>query len=628
MDTYTYIDIETKSGLDLRNVDSRRYVEDPEFEVLMLSIAEGDGPVRTVTGHGAIVETLRESSGLLCAHNAAFERTCLGTFLPELRDPSRWLCSQALAGEYGLPQSLAGAATALGLAEQKDDAGKRLIKLFCQPKRDGTWNRPEDYPAEWLDFIAYCESDVEVLRLLVQELEQLGGWPTPTERQVYIVDQVINDRGVPLDRALAAAAQEAVEDNKQKQMEELRELTGVQNPNSRKQIMDWAAAAGVPLPNTQAKTIERLLENPLLHHEHARALELKTELSLASGSKYGKALELVCEDDRVRGGFAFFGAHTGRWAGRGVQLQNLPRDGFTNDAEVAQAVLDLQLTGEADPQTLKKLVRSMFVGPFTVVDYSSIEARVLAWLARERWALEAFAEGRDIYVETARRMSTPGNELTRFQGKVAVLALGYQGGVNSLRVMGAEGSDKALRSLVTQWRKANPRIVKLWSDMQDAVDGGGKVGPLVRVKRDGDRMTIRLPSGRSIWYHGVRYEKYAVMTEVETTDEDGNVVIKERRKMKKGWRYQDPKAPARRIGTYGGRLTENITQAVARDLLAEALVRLEERGYRVVAHIHDEVVVEGEYPVEEIAAVMCEPPKWARGLPIDAEGEVMPRFRK
>jgi DNA polymerase len=273
---------------------------------------------------------------------------------------------------------------------------------------------------------------------------------------------------------------------------------------------------------------------------------------------------------------------------------------------------------------LKKLVRALFVGPFTVVDYSAIEARVVAWLAREEWALQAFRDHRDIYVETAARMSTPGNELTRFQGKVAVLALGYNGGINSLRAMGAEGDDEDLKRLVVQWRKSNSRITRLWQKLGDAFSDTGEAGPHLRLTESEDKLGralhMWLPSGRAITYHGVKWERYVVVD-----PKTGKMVHKE------GWRYADPKNPfnyRQRIGTYGGRLTENATQAVARDIMAEALVRLEDKGFRPVAHVHDEIIVEGEHDVEEIKAIMTEVPSWAEGLPIDGEGFTCARYRK
>jgi DNA polymerase len=241
---------------------------------------------------------------------------------------------------------------------------------------------------------------------------------------------------------------------------------------------------------------------------------------------------------------------------------------------------------------------------------------VVAWMANEGWALDAFRDGRDIYVETASRMSTPSNTLSRFQGKVAVLALGYNGGVKSLRAMGAEGDAKALQQLVTTWRKANPRIVNLWGTMQNAVDSGGKVGPHIKVTRRGDSMKMHLPGGRAISYHGVKWERYRVKD-----DKTGRMIPKE------GYRYNDPKRGGARIGTYGGRLVENATQAIARDILAEALVRLDDAGYPVIGHVHDEILVEST-DLKEITQLMTQVPRWARGLPLDGEGFVADRYRK
>jgi DNA polymerase len=280
------------------------------------------------------------------------------------------------------------------------------------------------------------------------------------------------------------------------------------------------------------------------------------------------------------------------------------------------AILDLKMGLGAEPYTLKALVRSMFIGPLTVVDYASIEARVVAWIANEEWALQAFRDGRDIYVETAARMSTPSTPLTRFQGKVAVLALGYNGGVNSLRAMGAEGNDEELLRLVQVWRRANPRIVRLWEVMGDAVESGGRVGPHIRISRHGSTMKMHLPSGRAIVYHDVKWERYVVVD-----DKTGKKIHKE------GWRYADPKRGGARIGTYGGRLVENATQAIARDVLAEALIRLEDAGYAVVGHVHDEVIVEST-DLPGVEKLMVQQPSWASGLPLDAEGFVTDRYRK
>jgi DNA polymerase len=430
---------------------------------------------------------------------------------------------------------------------------------------------------------------------------------------VWIADQLINDRGMRVDLELCKVAAAAVEENKVTNKEKFRELTGVENPASQQQVMAWAAEVGLGLPNLRAETIAANIDDPELDPDHREVLELRQDLALAAGGKFTAALEVVSPDSRIRGGFRFFGAHTGRWTGQRVQPQNLPR-ASVEDPEAA--ILDLKMGLGATPYTLKALVRAMFVGPLTVADYAAIEARVLAWMAGEDWALEAFRAGRDIYVETAERMSTPSNKLSRFQGKVAVLALGYNGSTGSLRAMGATGSDDDLYKLVQAWRRANARIVRFWERMEDAVDGGGQVGRHVHVKRSGTDMEIHLPSGRAICYHGVKWKRYSV-----TDPKTGKKIPKQ------GWVYNDPKRGGATIGTYGGRLTENVTQAIARDLLADALVRLEEAGLPVVGHVHDEVLVEGRH-LEEVERLMTTAPEWAAGLPLDAEGYEAERYRK
>ena len=606
-----FIDLETRSRTDLKKYGIYRYTEDPDFSILMAGWSADGGQVQTAIGHDEILEIpgLLDPEVLKVAHNAQFERVCLGVLVESLRDPEQWWCTQAIAAEYGHPVSLDAVSKALGVTE-KDSAGTKLVKLFTVPNRDGGWNDETTHPLEWLDFIAYCEQDVGTM---VEVYQKLGGFPTETERKIWVADQRINDRGMRIDIDLCRLAAWAVAENKESDKEEFTELTGVDNPASVQQVMAWAAEAGLALPNLRAETIEAAIEDPETDPIHVRVLELRQDLALAAGGKFTAALDVVSPDDRIRGGYRFFGAHTGRWTGQRVQPQNLPR-ATVDDPEAA--ILDLKMGLGADPHTLKALVRSMFVGPLTVVDYASIEARVVAWMANEEWALEAFRSGRDIYTETAARMSTASTPLTRFQGKVAVLALGYNGGVNSLRAMGAEGDNDTLQRMVNVWRRANPRIVKLWETMQDAVDSGGRVGPHLKITRRGDTMKMHLPSGRAIHYHGVKWERYVVID-----DKTGKKILKE------GWRYNDPKRGGARIGTYGGRLVENATQAIARDVLAEALVKLEEAGYPVVGHVHDEILVEGEH-LEEVEKIMTQPPSWGRDLPLDAEGFTCSRYRK
>ena len=373
-----------------------------------------------------------------------------------------------------------------------------------------------------------------------------------------------------------------------------------------------------------------------------RVLELRQLTSLTASSKYTAALVGASTDGRLRGQFRFFGAHTGRWSGRGVQLQNLPRLSLDTEEDNrahapkpgpgTRAFLDkLELGCRVTPGQLKAGVRPLFHLNGVVVDYSAIEARVIAWLAGEEWAIEAFRAGRDIYVETAERMGG----LTRSQGKVAVLALGYNGGVNSLRAMGYGGdknkaatrnretdtvnlTDEEIRPLVTAWRRANPNITKLWNELGAAFNGGGTAGRL-HVEVEGDTRRLMLPSGRPISYHNV------IVDEVFTVfDEEAG-----KRLRKVATRFEDPRGrPGGRVHTYGGRLSENATQAVARDLLAHALVQLEAEGLRVVGHVHDEILVEGTSDVDLVSEIMCATPGWAKGLPVGGAGFATERYRK
>lgn len=623
-----WIDIETYSSVDLPKYGVYAYAASPDFQILMAAWSDDGEKVHVAIGEDevAAIPGLRDPDVIKVAHNAQFERVCFshffrtfeqqGYFLP----PENWHDTQAVAGEKGWPQTLKNAAKALG-AEEKDEAGTRLINIFCKPNRKGERTLPEDKPMEWLDFIAYCEQDVYTL---IDIDRRLGDHITETEKAVFHADQRINDRGIRIDAPMAETAVRVAEENQKRQKAAISLIAGIDNPNSQPQMMAWVKEQGLDADNLQKATVEKLLEGNLTADQR-RVLELRQELALVASKKYATALGGAGADNRLRGSFKFFGAHTGRWAGRGTQLQNLPREQLPTEDDTDAAITHLLLEQEASAHTLKALVRALFVGPFTVVDYSAIEARVIAWLAGEQWALDAFYAGRDIYVETAERMSTPNRQLDRSQGKVAVLALGYNGGVNSLRAMGAEGDNDALQMLVTQWRKANPSIVRLWALLGDAFgDGTAQVGPHLRVTESHDdlgrALHLWLPSGRSITYHGVKWERYAV--------EDPKTG---RRVRKEGWRYADPKDPfnyRRRIGTYGGRLAENATQAVARDVMAEALIRLEERGYRVVGHVHDEILVEGEHDVETISSIMTEPPSWAAGLPINGEGYTCRRYRK
>lgn len=663
------IDIETRSRVNLKKTGVYRYVRCPDFKILMASWILDDGPTITATTPGEIYEIpgLWDPQVMKVAHNAPFERVCFSAFADQLGvdlgqrpylPPAEWRDTMAIAAEQGYPKSLAALARSLG-ATPKDEAGTALINFFCKPQRDGTFRRPEDHPEKWAAFIRYCEQDTETLKEVDELLASEGGWPTETEWQVYLADQAINDRGIAIDVGLAKRAAAQAHRATEEQKERVRELTlwEVENPGSIPQMHEWFENQGNPLPDLKAETVERELLRPDLHPTVREVLELRQELALAAPAKFSAALEAHV-DGRLHGTLAFFGAHTGRWAGRGTQPQNLPRASFEPDeydAAKIEAMKDLGIpkaeiaefeaqavakTTEAEiakimrgepvsALTLKKAVRPMFVVDGVVVDYSAIEAVVISWLSGEEWALQAFRDKRDIYVETANRMGG----LTRAQGKIAVLALGYNGGAGSLKAMATDRDsltidgetvllahvpdDVLYDMFVWPWREANSNIVRLWKRLDARFRSGGEVGDhLSFEKAHGARdRLLRLPSGRAI-----AYRKCGIQRRKKLNHRTGKIEEREVLTFWSGAGY--------RADTYGGRLAENATQAVARDLLAEALVRLEKAGLQVVAHIHDEIVVQGTKDKDLVQEIMCELPSWAEGLPVDGEGFTTHRYKK
>lgn len=623
-----HVDLETYSSVDLKAYGAYRYAASPDLLILLACWWEDGVHVATDQDHSAAVSRLlkyREAGVQFVAHNAAFERivfthalrNCLELEPDEWLPPHEWEDTMAMAGELGFPQSLGKLAKALG-AEEKDEAGTLLINWFCKPDRNGNRRLPEDHPEKWAKFVAYCEQDVATLHDIHRRLLDKGGWPTQSEHQIFMADQSINDRGIAIDVPMARKAYKVGQINTEEQKRRFTELTGVENPKSVQQLGKWAEAEGIRniLPDMRKETIDRALKRDLPPHIQ-EALHIRQELALAAPAKFGTALGSHV-NGRLHGTLRFFGAHTGRWAGRGTQVQNLPRAAFKLDVDRDLAIADLMAGEIISSEELKRLVRPLFIGPFTVVDYSAIEARVIAWLAGEQWALEAFNDGRDIYVETAERMGG----LTRAQGKIAVLALGYNGGANSLRAMAGDNDyididgkkvrinqapDEVLyEELVNPWRKANSRITRLWKILDARFRTGGPVGEHLSFEKDGRDRLLRLPSGRAICYRRCSVR----------------VVENGRERLT----FDSPEGY--RADTYGGRLAENATQAVARDIMAAALVRLEAAGKPVVAHVHDEILVEGEHALDDIKKIMCEPPDWATGLPIDGGGWTGLRYRK
>lgn len=583
--TVVEIDTETRARVDLTKVGAYRYLECPDFAILLTGWSVDGGPVEHAEfDEVRDVVSLFLQADELWAHNAAFDRLVLGTLDKRLAEPERWHCTMVAAAEAGLPQKLEQLAPALG-AEEKDSAGTRLINLFSKPRRDGGWNGPETHPDQWAEFVAYLRQDVATLADVRSRLPKVR----KAERRLWLVDQRINDRGVRMDTETVPLAIAADTANKARAITELKELTGLANPNSVQQLGGWLGMRSLAADLVEAELATA--EGP-----RRRALELRQVIAETAVRKYDAVRLQVCSDGRARGQFRFFGAHTGRWAGRGIQLQNLPREHFDSRAERDAVLLDLQLGLGATPRELKALIRPMLLGPLTVVDFAQIEARVIAWLAGEQWVLDAFAEGRDIYVETAQAM---GERFTRQQGKTAVLACGFGGSVGALLRMGATGTDEQLMPIVEGYRRANPQIVRLWYRLWDVFLRGGTYGRLT-VRRDGHDRQLVLPSGRAIVYRDVR--KY-----------DGE------------WWFHGGRG---RTKLWHGIIAENVTQAVARDLLANALIQLDAEGFPIVGHVHDETIVEGRHDVDTIVKIMCDVPPWADGLPVGAEGHVFDRYQK
>lgn len=621
-----YLDIETRSRCDLKKAGGYRYADDLTTEVIILAYARDDDPVQVVTERLEIMSLFLGWVGEpKIAHNAAFDRVVLsrvcGMVWGELDDPADWDDTMAIAAEHGYPKSLDALAKALGV-EEKDTAGTRLINLFSRPNRAGGFNDSDTHPEQWREFTAYGAQDVETLR---QVHRALPGWPTEIERELWVADQRINDRGIRLDMELARAASEAGATYQHEAEADLCRVLGVDNPRSVAQVLAGLAGVGLELDNLRADTVKVALDGELTPVQRT-ALELRRELALSSGKKFDAALTTVCSDGRVRGTLKFYGAGaTGRWGGSGIQPQNLTSTSVTateaevldrmlecdEDEETARATEDarrvregvahLKRTRRSNPATLKALVRPMLDGPLVVVDYSAIEARVLAWLAGEQWVLDAFRNGRDIYRETAARLG-PG--YTRTDGKIATLALGFGGGVNSLVAFGAKGDRNDLQELVNRWRQANSHIVRLWDQIERAMWSGGPAGARLHVTASRGIRRLRLPSGRELVYRGVHVQDGKYGRELVYRGDRG------------------PRTISRMVGV------ENPTQAIARDLLARSLVRLTADGYPVVLHVHDEVVVDGRYDPDEVARVMCDAPEWAEGLPLAAKGETLERYRK
>lgn len=643
------IDIETYSSEDISSCGVYRYAEADDFTVLLFAYSVNDGPVRIVdlaSGEKLperIFDALTDETVLKTAFNASFERTCIGRYYGIHLKPEQWECTMVRCAMLGLPLSLAQAGKVLNLEDQKMSEGKALIKYFscpCKPtKVNGgrTRNLPEHAPDKWDTFKRYCVRDVEV----EQEIRRktLGFKIPASEHELYVIDQRINDRGVLLDMDFVHHAVHMDNVYKGRLAVEAAELSGLENPNSVAQLKAWLGEqTGSTVKALGKKDIPDMLK-ATDDDTVRRVLEIRAEMGKTSTKKYKAMTTAACADGRVRGLLQFYGANrTGRWAGRLVQVQNLPQNHLP-DLDYAR-----QLVKEGDldmvemmygnvPDTLSQLIRTAFIAKeghvFMVCDFSAIEARVIAWLAGEQWRLEVFRTHGKIYEASASMMfHVPVEEITktdprRQKGKIAELALGYQGGVGAMKTMGGERmglSESEMTEIVNHWRKANPAIVSLWMDVERAataaIETGGpsETHGLLFFKRMGLLM-IKLPSGRCLCYPkpaigANRFGKESI------TYEGLNQTTKQ-------WGTQE---------TYGGKLVENIVQGIARDCLAVTMMRLEAAGYPVVFHVHDETIIEakadGSQTLEEIEDIFKTPIPWAKDLPLKGAGYTTPYYLK
>ena len=639
------IDLETFSDVDLIKCGVYAYADSPAFEVLLFAYSFDGGETRVIDlaqGEelpGEVAEAVFDGSVVKTAFNANFERTCLSKYFGRYLPPESWHCSAVQAAVLALPRSLEDVGAVLGLDERKMKEGKELIRYFCVPckptKANGGRRRnlPCHAPEKWELFKAYCMRDVDVEKAIRRKLCK---FPIPEgEMELYRLDQRINDRGVPVDMGLVRQAVKCERLHKEVVTKRAYELTGLENPNSVAQLKGWLGENGVEAESLSKRAVAELIKGS--DGEVEELLRLRLLMAKTSVKKYEAMERSVCSDGRVHGLLQFYGANrTGRWAGRLVQVQNLPQN-HIEDLELARRLVregrfeDVEMLYDSTPKVLSELIRTAFVPEpgcrFVVADFSAIEARVLAWLAGERWRLEVFSSHGKIYEASASAMfHVPIGEVTkgsslRQKGKIAELGLGYGGAAGALVSMGALDmglSEDDLPSLVAAWRRANPHITQFWWDVDKAAVEAVTKRAKTRAGRIGFEyrsgiLFVMLPSGRKLAYVKPRMAVNKFGREGLTYEG-----ILENKK----WG---------RIETYGPKLVENIVQGTARDLLAEAMLRVERKGYPIVMHCHDEIIAEvpeGNGSVEEMCEVMAVRPSWAEGLPLRADGYECPFYQK
>lgn len=639
------IDIETYSDVDLISCGVYKYSSSPYFEILLIAysvddketvcidVANGEEPPKE------FMEMLFDDTVTKTAFNANFERTCFSNYYQHSFRPEAWRCTAVQATMLALPLSLEGVGAVLGLDKQKMTEGKELIKYFCSPckatKSNGgrTRNLPKDAPEKWRQFKTYCIRDVDVEKQIRQRLAK---FPIPKrEQEIYCLDQRINDRGIMVDRNLVNHAVACDLLYKETATARAYELTGLEDPNSVSQLKLWLKEKGLEVDSLAKDTVKDL--SMKAEGDVQEVLKLRLATSKTSVKKYEAIDRSVCAENRVHGLLQFYGANrTGRWAGRLVQIHNLPQNHLP-DLELARALVsegryeEVELFYESTPNVLSELIRTAFVAKpgcrFIISDYSAIEARVLAWLAGEEWRLQVFETHGKIYEASASAMfHVPIEEITktsplRQKGKISELALGYGGAVGALTSMGALKmglTEEELPGLVSTWRSANPHITAFWWAVDEAAITAvrdkkpSKVGRVSFEYKSGI-LFVTLPSGRKLSYVKPRMMMNKFGREGLTYEGIGE---------SKKWM---------RLETYGPKLVENIVQAASRDILAEAMLRLEKEGFDIVCHVHDEVVLEvpdGKSSVEEVNEIMAVNPVWTEGLPLKAAGFESPFYKK
>lgn len=638
---YLLIDIETYSSVDLSRCGVFKYSESSDFKVLLFGYSINGEEVHVVdlaSGEPIppfVISALKDDNVTKYAYNASFERTCLSRYLglskDEFLNPTSWKCHMVWSAYLGLPLSLKGVGKVLNLDSQKMEEGKELIKYFCVPNKEGKQNTPDVAPSKWELFKKYNKRDVEVE---LQIHERLNKYPVPDfVWDEYHMDQEINDRGILVDSKLVDAAIDINEEVTNKFTLEMKALTEIDNPNSVFQLKEWFSSNGVDIDTLGKKDVLKL-KDEIKDKKILRVLSIRQQISKSSIKKYQAMQNAKGSDDRARGMFMFYGANrTGRWAGRLIQLQNLPQNHLPDLEDARELVISkdinaLEMLYEDIPDTLSQLIRTAFIPrpgyKFIVADFSAIEARVIAWFANEKWRIDAFRNNEDIYCASASQMFHKPvvkhgiNGELRQKGKIAELALGYGGSVGALTAMGALDmglEEDELKPLVTAWRNASPNIVNFWW----AVDKAAKDAIADKKKTYTHGLTfecahgmlfVTLPSRRKLSY---------VKPKIIENKYGGESISYEGIGTQKKWE---------RLETYGPKIVENVVQGTARDVLCNSIKTL--RNYRIVGHVHDELIIEvpmGE-TVEKICNLMAKTPSWCSDLVIRADGYECQFYKK